>query len=119
MTLFRSTTHQELWRQHWCERCFQAEETARRLHGKDTQCPIWEKALRTGRKPPEWDRMPRADTMDRSIRCNAYTPTPPVTRRGTAEAEDVPLFDVEPAESKLVPVEGWPDRPPKDGVEHQ
>lgn len=113
--LFRNSTHKELWRQSWCETCFQPDEAARRIQGKDTQCPIWAKA-EFGRKPPQWDRT-RSDEMEKSIKCNTYEERPAATKRGK-KFEDVPMLDVEPHEAPLVPVEGWPDRPTKDGVDH-
>lgn len=120
MTLFRSDTHQELWRQRWCETCFQPDEAARRLMDKESVCPIWERALRTGRKPVQWDRNPRADEMVRLIRCNEYTDRPPVTRRAVADTEDQPMFDVTPYATDVgyIPVPGWPEKPKKDGVNH-
>src|ERR1700733_10075998 len=81
MTLFRNTTHQEVWRQRWCETCFQPQEAQRRIQGKDTQCPHWEQAMRNGRKPVVWDRMPRADEMERTIKCNAYQDKPALTKK--------------------------------------
>lgn len=120
--LFRSPLHRDIWRMRWCESCFQPDEAARRLHGKDTVCPIWAKAMREDRKPPSWDRMPRATEMEHTIKCNAYTSQPPLARRLTSTQDDnVPLFDVTPYATNigLVPVEGWPEREPKDGVDHQ
>lgn len=119
--LFRNNTHQEMWRQRWCETCFQPEEAARRLQGKDTQCPIWKRALHTNRKAPEWDRNNRTDELWRTIKCNSYTSKPPIIKRAKAVTEDVPLFDETPykVDVGFVPVEGWPDRPQKDGVDHQ
>jgi len=121
MTLFRNSTHQEMWRQHWCETCFQPDEAARRIQGKATQCPIWEKAMRTGRKPPEWDRMPRADEMVKTIRCNEHTPRPPINKRAPSNEITEPLFDVTPYKIDVgyVPVDGWPQRPGPDEVAHQ
>lgn len=121
MTLFRSQTHQEIWQMRWCETCFEEHEAARRLYGKDSVCPIWERAMRSGRKPVQWDRKPRATDMDRTITCNEYTSKPPMARRAKAVDEDVPLFDVTPykVDVGFVPVEGWPEREPKDGVDHQ
>lgn len=125
MTLFRNATHADLWRSRWCETCFQPDEAARRIQHKDTECPIWAKAARTDRKPVEWDRMPRADEMVKTIRCNSYTDQPPVTRRGTSsQVTDVtePLFDVTPYAAQhpgYKPVPGWPEKPTKDEVEHQ
>ena len=104
----------------WCHTCFQPDEAARRLHGKDSVCPIWAKAMKSDRKPVEWDRKPRATDMDRTITCNEYTSKPPIVRRATSVQDDVPLFDVTPynTEVGLIPVEGWPDKPKKDGVDH-
>jgi hypothetical protein len=120
MTLFRNNTHRDIWQMRWCHTCFQPDEAARRLHGKNTACPIWLKALREDRKPPQWDRMPRADEMERTIKCNAHQPEPPVIRRGKAETADVPMFNIdEPDEPvRYVAVDGWPDKPTKDGVNH-
>lgn len=122
MTLFTTKTHQDIWQQRWCHTCFQPDEAARRLHGKQSVCPIWERAIRTGRKPVEWDRMPRADQMERTIRCNSYLDAPPVNRRrATIDSEDVPLFDETPfkADVGFVPVDGWPERPRKKfGTDH-
>lgn len=118
MTLFRNNTHKEVWQQRWCRTCFQPDEAARRIQGKETQCPIWEKAMSTDRKPVQWDRNTRTDEMEKSIKCNSYAPKPPITSRDKAIAEDVAMFDVEPHEVHMVPVEGWPERPTKDGVDH-
>lgn len=120
MTLFRSQVHQEIWRQRWCETCFQPDEAARRLYGKDSVCPIWERAIRTNRKPVQWDRKPRATDMDRTIKCNEHASKPPITKRPSVKTEDVPLFDVTPYKTDVgfVPVEGWPDRPGAEGTDH-
>lgn len=121
MTLFKNQTHQEVWQQRWCGTCFQPDEAARRLHGKNTQCPIWAHAISTGRKPVQWDRMARADQMDRTIRCNTYQDSPSVTRRPVAENEGVPLFDDTPFKTDVgfVPVDGWPEKPrKKHGTDH-
>lgn len=105
MTLFRDSTHQAIWIEHHCERCF---------HGLD--CPILEKALTSGRKPPQWERNQRAHLMQDSIKCNSYTKRPPKLEVHK-DFEDVPMFDVEPAPARYVPVEGAPDDPrrPNEG----
>lgn len=110
--LFRNDTHQELWRQHWCERCWQPDEAARRVQGKDTVCPIWDKALTSNRKPVQWDRT-RNDQMVNSIRCNEYTDQPPTTARQVSQETQVPMFDVPATGTNFVPVDGWPDKPTK------
>lgn len=122
MTLFRSATHQELWIEFNCHRCFQPEEAARRLHGKETCCPILARALSSGRKPPEWDRMPRADEMTRTIKCNAYQARPPRNVRVfNKDYEEITMFDVDdmPQDISFVQVDGWPERPTSGGVDHQ
>jgi hypothetical protein len=123
MTLFRNDTHSELWRQRWCHTCFQPDEAARRIQGKDTQCPIWAKAIGSGRKPPEWSRNTRADEMVKTIRCNAYQDQPPVNRRGVSDQVTEPLFDVTPYAAEhpgYLPVDGdWPEKPTKNEVDHQ
>ena len=119
MTLFRNITHQEIWIDRWCHTCFEPHEAQRRLQNADTWCPILEYALRTKRKPPQWDRNPRADEMHRAITCNAYQPKPPHVRKPPhQDFEDVPMFDVEPKPAHLIPVEGWPDPPTKDEPDH-
>src|SRR5881628_2767864 len=116
--LFRNKTHQEIWVNRWCRTCFEPHEAARRLQGKDTVCPILNKALTSGRKPKEWDRAIRDTTMENSIKCNSYAPKPPKPKQDK-HFDDVLMFDVEPHEAHMVPVEGWPDRPVKDGeVDH-
>lgn len=119
MTLFRSNAQRDMWIDRWCHVCFQPDEAARRLQGKDTQCPILAKALRTDRKPVEWDRNTRTDEVWRTIKCNSHTPKPPIHRR-EKHFDDVPMFDETPykVDVGFVPVEGWPDRPKKDGVDH-
>jgi hypothetical protein len=121
MALFKNPTHRSIWLENWCHRCFQPDEAMRRIQGKDTQCPILAGALGTGRKPKEWDRMPRADTMAKSIRCNAFSPRPELTKTKTVPNPllEPPMFDVEPHEISYVPVDGWPDRPSDQGVDHQ
>lgn len=76
--------------------------------------------MRTDRKPPSWDRKPRATDMDRTITCNEHMSKPPIIKRAKAVVEDVPMFDETPykVDVGFVPVDGWPDRPKKDGVDH-
>lgn len=91
MTIFKNDTHQEIWVEHHCERCWHySEEDAR-------ACPILAYALRTGRKPPQWDRSTRKNaTMADSIRCNMETKQPPRADARRVANEDVSMFDVEP-----------------------
>jgi hypothetical protein len=123
MTIFRNNTHRDLWIDRHCHTCYQPEEAARRIQGRDTQCPILKRALTPGRKtlPKEWEAT-RSDEMERSIKCNEYTPRPPRNIRVfSKDYEEIAMFDVDeiPSDIKFVPVDGWPDRPKKDEVEHQ
>jgi hypothetical protein len=86
--LFKNKTHQDIWIEHHCGRCF---------FGKaDTMCPILHRALRSGRKPVEWQRNPRKNVlMQDSIKCDAQTRTPPTVKQPKT-FEDIPMFDVTP-----------------------
>lgn len=110
MALFKSATHQQVWTGHWCDRCYRDRDA----------CPILAKALRTNRKPPEWDRKPRAQTMADSIKCNEFGRRPPVNHRAPPRFENEPLFEVTPYSTEVgyVPVQGWPEKPGKKGVDH-
>lgn len=116
MTLFRSDTHRTAWISRWCDSCFQPDQAQLRIQGTGNGCPILARALKSGRKPPQWDRT-RSTDMETSIKCNEYSAKPAVVRRGTA-FEDVPMFDVEPQDTLYVPVDGWPDPPRKKGLDH-
>jgi hypothetical protein len=74
--------------------------------------------MSTGKKPIEWERNTRTDEMQRSIKCNAYQDRPMRIVKAEQQCETEPMFELEPAEFRLIPVEGWPDRPGKDGVDH-
>jgi hypothetical protein len=85
MALFRSQLHQDIWIEHHCGRCFFGE----------IDCSILAKALRTNRKPVEWDRNTRTGAlMAETMKCNNETRQPPTLSRPVVN-EDVPMFDVE------------------------
>lgn len=87
MTLFKNPTHQAIWTEHHCDRCYFGQA--------DTLCPILHRALRSNRKPVEWDRNPRKNVlMQDSIKCNSETRTAPSTQRPRVDI-DVPMFDVD------------------------
>jgi hypothetical protein len=92
MALFKNSTHQEIWIDHHCRRCW---------HGRGLgdpmapQCPILTWAVAHGRKPREWDRNTKAQLMKDTIRCNSETDRPPRVTKPVVD-EDVPMFDVEP-----------------------
>lgn len=82
--LFRNKTHQDIWIEHHCERC-----------ARQSGCTIILKAVRTQRKPPEWDRSNRANAlMQDSIRCNEEVRVLPIPKLPKM-FDDVPMFDVE------------------------
>lgn len=93
MSLFRSELHQEIWIEHHCNQCF---------YGKaDTLCPILHRALRSNRKPVEWERNTRKNvTMAETIKCNMETRTPPRVERLIVDI-DVPMFDVETTDAAM------------------
>lgn len=85
MTLFRNDTHRDIWLEHHCHMCF---------HHQGAGCKIVQRALRTGRKPVEWERNPRKNAlMQDSIKCNEETRSPPTLTKRVVN-EDVPMFDV-------------------------
>lgn len=85
MALFKNSTHQAIWMESHCGRCW---------HGT-RDCPILAWALAHDRKPKAWDRNPKAQLMKDTIRCNEETQRAPrVTKR--VVDEDVPMFDVTP-----------------------
>jgi hypothetical protein len=95
--LFKSETHQEVWIEHHCQRCCHHNEP----------CLILARALRSGRKPKEWQRNNRAQLMVDSYRCDEFAKRPPKPQP-VKLFEDVPMFDVEPCDVDYVPVEGLP-----------
>jgi hypothetical protein len=119
MPVFRTQVHEDLWIEANCGTCFERHEAARRLHGKDTQCPILARYHRRKRKPAEWERT-RDPLMTKTIKCNEHKARPEsIKGNGIKDFEDVPMFDVEPMEDvPLVPVPGWPDKPTKRGTDH-
>lgn len=86
MSLFRNTTHAEIWVEANCEMgCWRDYKT----------CPILERALRTDRKPPEWERNTRSGAlMAETIKCAEKSKTPPHVHKRVDL--DVPMFDVQP-----------------------
>lgn len=117
MGVFKSKLAQEVWTEHWCARCY-------RMPGgviDQANCSILSKALRTNRKPKEWERNPRADTMAGQAKCLEYNRKPPRSTK-TKQYEDVSMFDDDTLHSdgrRFVPVDGWPDSPDRTkGVDH-
>jgi len=111
MAAFKSKTAQEVWVEHWCVRCYRDQDT----------CEILQKALRTNRKPKEWERNARAETMAKAVTCTEFSRKPPRPVKHQ-QFEDVSMFDddtLPTGEVGFVPVDGWPDRPKaKKDVDH-
>lgn len=81
--IFKNATHQDIWIEHHCERC-----------ARNPGCPIVLRAIKTGRKPVEWERNPRKNAlMQDSIKCNEETRQLPRNIRPRIDI-DVPMFDV-------------------------
>lgn len=90
MSLFNSETHQQVWIGHHCERCY--------FGRADTLCPVLHRALRSGRKPVEWERNTRKGAlMAETMKCHMETRTAP--KRGVERVvadETMSMFDVTP-----------------------
>jgi hypothetical protein len=86
VTLFKNSTHQDIWIEHNCGRCWFGQR----------DCPILARALRTNRKPPQWERNPRKNAlMQDSIKCKAKASGPPPIPRTFIDMTQ-PMFDVTP-----------------------
>lgn len=93
MSLFKNQTHQDIWIQHHCERCYFGRGLGDPMQ---PQCKILAFAIGHGRKPVEWDRSTRKNAlMQDTIRCNKETRQPPRNIKASIDI-DVPMFDVEP-----------------------
>jgi hypothetical protein len=93
MALFRSQLHQDIWIEHHCKRCHFGQA--------DTMCPILHRALRSNRKPVEWERNTRTGAlMSETMKCNTETRQPPTLSRPVVN-EDVPMFDVETVDGPM------------------
>lgn len=92
MTLFKSQTHQDIWIDHHCRRCYFGQGLG---DPTQPQCKILAFAIGHGRKPVQWDRSIRKNaTMADSIKCNSEIHQPPLVTRRVVN-EDVPMFDVQ------------------------
>ena len=122
MTLFSNEIHKHVWQEVHCHSCFQPDEMARRLHGENRVCPIWAKAMESGRKPVAWKRNTRAKLMAESYTCTERITRPALAKPLSQKTHctDVPMFNVEPHEVGYIPVKGWPERfTMKKGDDHQ
>lgn len=117
MTLFRTETPRGVWIEQHCVRCWRGKDAGDPAR---PQCPILTKAIRTDRKPVEWQRNPRANTIAGMYKCDEFSTEPPRVKRQEQQFEDVPMFEVESVDVGFVPVEGWPERPgTAKEVDHQ
>jgi hypothetical protein len=92
MAAFKSVLHQEIWIDHHCTMCYYGAR----------QCDILAKALRTQRKPVEWERNPRKNvTMADSIKCTVETRVPPAVGKREVPDETLAMFDVESGDAAM------------------
>jgi hypothetical protein len=108
MTLFKTRVAQDIWLEHWCDRCYRQRD-----------CGILDSALTRDRKPPQWIRPARVELMKDAYRCTEYHAKPPRPKTITTHEEPM-MFDVDaPVDRpRYLPVEGWPDRPVKGETDH-
>lgn len=95
------------WREKWCRRCFQQSEVMKRVMGTGDGCPLLIQATR-GALPTQWKRRRNAIMSD-TYKCSEYLDQPKVNRRAKSDEPDIPMFNLEPHEAPLIPVDGWPD----------
>lgn len=92
MALFRNNTHRDIWIEHNCELgCWRPPQN----------CSILQRALKSDRKPPEWERNTRTKNalMQDSIKCSEKAKQPPARQGFRADhvlLDEAKLFDVEP-----------------------
>lgn len=101
----------ELFAEHTCSRCFQPDEAQARINDVAHGCPHLHKAFVRDQLPGAWTRR-RNGPLGETFKCDDFTSKPPSNcpRRGFGmTAGDDALFDAEPIDKFLVPVEGWPD----------
>lgn len=93
MSLFKNKTHQDIWIESNCASgCHAYAHPDTVQHMRKPQCLILKRALRTDRKPPEWERNPRKNVlMAETIKCKAKSRTPLPKPRVD---NDVAMFDV-------------------------
>lgn len=107
MTVWYNKTERDCWVERWCRMCFQPDEATLRVTGKGEGCPHKAKGDE-GKTPSVWTKK-RGAVFGETYSCSEFLKKPPPNRRGNAPADTVAMFDVEPDEYKLVPVEGWKD----------
>lgn len=103
--------HNEIERNAWVEKncrvCFQPDEAQRRITGEGPGCPHLARGD-NNKMPQPWTRRRNAP-MGETYRCEAFMKKPAVNRRKSTAVEIEPMFDPEPVDRNLVPVDGWPD----------
>lgn len=109
------------WVERYCRTCFQPDEARRRITGDGPGCPLLARSDE-GKLPTAW-KFRRNAVFGETYHCGEYVAKPPSIARKTAPADTVSMFDPQPDEYRLVPVETWPDyraeaRKQKDG-DHQ
>lgn len=107
-------TELELFAAHTCSRCFHPDEAQARVIAASTGswfehgCPHLRRAFDRDQMPGAWERR-RNGPLGETFKCADFTPQTASTRRGTVQDATEAMFDVDPGEKLLVPVDGWPD----------
>lgn len=97
----------DAWMEKHCRVCFQPDEARKRVIGTGPGCPHLVRAEK-GKLPKAWT-LRRNAVWGETYRCADFLDQPPVNRRRAAEESTPPMFDVEPVDRNLVPVDGWVD----------
>jgi putative SOS response-associated peptidase YedK len=105
--VWANSIERDAWVEKNCRVCFQPDEALKRITGDGPGCPHLERADKN-RMPTPWTRRRNA-VMGETYRCSEFQKRPAVNRRRTASEASAAMFDVEPTDRTLVPVDGWPD----------
>jgi hypothetical protein len=122
VTVFANADEERAFTDTWCRRCFQSDETLKRIANKGTGCPLRQIAG-GGAVPKKWTKRRNA-TLGNTYRCADFTKQPAVVHKGRApELPQLELFNAPASTVRLlIPVAGWPDyhaEQTKTALEHQ
>jgi hypothetical protein len=122
MAVFANAHEERAFTDTWCRRCFQSDETLKRIAHKGTGCPL-RRIAAGGVVPEKWAKRRNA-TLGNTYRCADFTKRPAVARKGRApQLPQGELFGAPASTVRLlIHVAGWPDyhaEQTKTVVEHQ
>jgi hypothetical protein len=99
---------EQAFRGDTCRLCYQVDEAIKRTTGAGEGCPHLLRASQN-KLPTAWTkRRGNEAVLGKTYRCSDKTAKPAVVRRKTSPADTVPMFEPEPVDRNLVPVDGWP-----------